>query len=484
MANFGIGFGAAMKGFETGLNIGGKLKTISQDNDIGALRKQGLEEARQARGAAIDGMITDNGVAPTPEANQAAAASPTTAPGVNDTSEVVGTYRRDGSQVTEPSAPSATPIAVADPTGQVVTGSIDAPAPAPSAQQQQTMAAEKGIGTYSVDGQTFTDQKKAYAEASKKAPSTLDMFAKNGMVDKIQEKYVEQGRMDLADGWKKWATNKDGEQAIKQWAGAWSSAQAGDYDAAATQFGKYYTEHVNDDVDYLGHKTITDDKGNVSGFAIQLKNTKTGKETEMQMTPESMLTMGAANNPQTLYANAVARKATADAAKIKLAELSLKGAAASGLQTQRDEAAMNREVVKGEAAISREGAKLEAQINTKIEMLKKAGMSQEDINTKIPTMILGEAYSKGASPEEMSRLAFKTRQETDRKFSTKTREEQQAVVSGDIQVIMNAALVKANPKAGAAALGVPSTKPASKEYVPATGKRPFYDPKTGVTSYH
>lgn len=56
-ANFGIGLGAFAQGLNQGISAGKQLRSIADQNKINRVQKEGMAEAKQARSAAIDGLI-------------------------------------------------------------------------------------------------------------------------------------------------------------------------------------------------------------------------------------------------------------------------------------------------------------------------------------------------------------------------------------------------------------------------------------------
>lgn len=490
----GFFLGGLLDGAAKGIKIGNAIKEANKEYQANDLREKGMEEARQARELEINGAITSNGVAPTAQSNQAASVSADTAPGVNDAPTTT-------TAVQQPVAPSATPIAVASPAGQVTStplpdqGQPQPSAPAATLPQQQSIAAANGIPTYTVGGKAYTDPTQARAAAAKNASSVNDLFVKN-TASKMKDFYIQNGDLETADKWDKWATDSKNKAGMKLWAGAYTDAQSGNWDGAADKFGKYYSGHIDDGVDYVGHKQVVGDDGKLIGFAVTLKDQKTGKQTDMQLTPQAMLKMGMANNPQMLFDSEMKKQATVDATKAKIAEENVKqqgriqlegvkAGTAEKLQGNRDDAAMERIVTKSQMDASNAADKIRTELSTKMDALKQSGMSDEDIKAQVPALIIGQAYKKGASPEEAARMAYQDRMKNDQSFSRKTEEQRQAIIEGDVRIAKTAALIGAKrPQAGSIpAPAAPAASGVTGAATSAAGKIPVYDTKTGRMVY-
>lgn len=201
-------------------------------------------------------------------------------------------------------APAAAEPVASPQQGVVSKGMATPTAPAAAAPVQ------KPNGKFSVNGQSYDTREQALAAAEKAAPTSHELFMKNAS-SKMAAQYVLNGEPEKAKAWTDYADSVSGKRAMKDWAAAFT---APDFDTAATKFGKYYTDHINDGVDYQGHKMLTKEDG-TQVAVVMLKDKATGKTTELEMTREKMLALGASNNPQKLF-EAEQAKETA-AAKMK-----------------------------------------------------------------------------------------------------------------------------------------------------------------------
>lgn len=486
----GFFLGGMLNGAAQGIKIGNAIKGAIKDYQANDLREKGMEEARQARDLEINGAITTNGVAPTAQSNQAAAASPATAPGVNDAPTTT--------EVAQQQPPSATPIAVASPQGQVTTtplpdqGQTQPAAPAATPPQQQTAAAASGLPTYSVGAKVFTDPDQARAAAAKSASSVSDLFVKNSAA-KMRDFYVQNGDLETADKWDKWSEASKNKAGMKLWAGAYTAAQAGDWDTAADNFGKYYTQNVNDGVDYVGHKAVIDENGQTVGFNVTLKNQQTGKESDMQLTPQSMLRMGMANNPQTLFDSEMKKQAAADAAKAQIAQENvkqkgrielegIKNGAAVKLQGVRDDAQMDRLVTKSQLDEADSNVQAERQTAGTIKLLKDNGYTDADVKKMLPAILKVGEFKKTTDPVERANIVASELTKGDPWFSRLADDKKQAKILSIMKASDGAAKELTGsapaPAAAPAASGLTSA-PASS----TAGKIPVYDTKTGKMVY-
>lgn len=358
--NFGAFGGGFSQGFNNGVQMGKTLRDVLKERKLQDLREAGMAEAEAQRASTVQGMIKEGGVTgeaqpasgpvdtstpkvETPQATDAAAvsaASPTANPDAAGAktadaamapvspaavSAASPTANPDASAANTAAAPQGTAPSVstqapaapapvqATPQGVASGGVTAKPAPAPAAEPAAPAAAtpvQKPNGKFSVNGQSYDTREQAMAAAEKAAPSANDYFMKNA-VPKLAAQYVVNGEPEKAKAWTDYADSVNGKRAIKDWAAAYT---APDFDTAATRFGKYYTEHINDGVDYTGHKMLTKEDGSQVAV-VSLKDKATGKSIEMEMTRDKMLAMGAANNPQKLFETEQAKQTAAEKMK-------------------------------------------------------------------------------------------------------------------------------------------------------------------------
>lgn len=372
--NFGAFAGGLSQGFNSGVNMGKTMRDIVKDKKLQDLREKGMAEAEAQRAQSVRDMVKEGGVTgeptsgpidtSTPKVETPEAATPSAVrtgavetqslpalpPGVGAGSEgaageaeAMANMKAPPSVSTQAPAPmdpraaaekAAQPGGTYTPRWEGDTGP-DKPAGAapakvvqPSAAQATPQAvaaagvAQKPNGKFTVNGQSYDTREQAQAAAEKSAPSTMDLFMKN-TVPKLAAQYVINGEPEKAKAWTDYSESANGKRAIKDWAAAYT---APDFDTAASRFGKYYTEHINDGVDYTGHKLLTKQNG-TQVAVVTLKDKASGKTMEMEMTRERMLAMGAANNPQKLFETEQAKQTAAEKLKLEYGMKSLERAA-------------------------------------------------------------------------------------------------------------------------------------------------------------
>lgn len=425
--NFGAFAGGFSQGMERGARIGKELREIIKEKKLQDLREQGMAEAEAQRSSSVQSMIKEGGVSGQPtsgpvdistpkvetppvDAASVSAASPTANPDAASANTASPTYTQPAPSTVSANAPTANP----DPAG-AATAAAAQPTGAPAAQPvvqatPQAMAAtgvaapvQKPNGKFTVNGQSFDTREQALAAAEKSAPSATDLFMKN-TVPKISQSYIEQGDPEKALAWDKYAKSHNGERAMKDWAAAFT---APDLDTAADKFGKYYTDHINDGVDYTGHKMLTKDDG-TQVAVVTLKDKATGKSTEMEITREKMLALGGANNPQKLFEQEVAKQQAADKmkfeAKLKAQERREKNADAMSLEDYKQNRLDSREGMKGKQKID--------------EIALREELSAE----------YADRYKKATSPGERAAIIDSDLTKNDPRYARMSKDEQKQKV--------------------------------------------------------
>ncbi|MGL4297330.1 MAG: hypothetical protein ACRCTG_16600 [Aestuariivirga sp.] len=449
---------------------GKSIRDLIKESKLQDLRAAGMAEAEAQRAQSVRDMVKEGGVTGEPasgpidtstpkvEAPEAATPSavrtgaveaqslPALAPGVGASSEgAAGEAEALANMKAPPSVstpapmdPRAAAAKAAQPGGTYTprwegdTGP-DKPAGAAPAKvvqptPQQGVAAtgvvpvvKKPSGKFTVNGESYDTREQAQAAAERSAPSTMDLFMKN-TVPKLAAQYVINGEPEKAKAWTDYSESEKGKRAIKDWSAAYT---APDFDTAAARFGKYYTEHINDGVDYTGHKLLTKQDG-TQVAVVTLKDKASGKTMEMEMTRERMLAMGAANNPQKLFETEQARQASAEKLKYEAAlkvqeraqkkqdDIELEGVKA---KTQRE-----LKVYEQDRLDQREGLK------TKGEMDKLGLKFELDAEFE-------QKYKKATSPTERRALVFDGLTKSDPRFSRLTKEEQSKRVDDAMSVI-------------------------------------------------
>lgn len=295
----------------------------------------------------------------------------------------------------------------------------------------KTLPAQDGLGDikFQVGDQTFSSREEARKAAGRDVESAMDIFMRNA-VPKIQQAYLAQGNIEKAESWGKWVKTRTGNSAIKQWATGYFAAQRGDWDKAATAFGKYYTDYIDDDMQYVGHETLKDGNGNVTGFSVKLKDRKSGKETTLPLGTEEMLQMGMSHNPQALFDGVWQQQLAADKAR-------LDDAKAERQYEREQHGRIELEGVKAQLKDRVDQRKFDRKVNA----LRQSGYSEEFIQRVLPSLLGVDSsgpYRKGPSPEERVAMLFQERIK-DRRFQKMTEEERRAELRRNLQTIQEAA---------------------------------------------
>lgn len=466
--NFGAFAGGLSQGFHNGVSMAKTIRDVIKEQKLQDLRERGWAEAERQRAQIVSDMIKEQGVpAPTSsgsgnqQAPDGATATAVPAPGPVETRPLppvglkppaVGASA-DGNAGEEearstmpPSVSTQTPSSV-----QPTPAQAKAAQPEPQASPQQSVSGQGVNGNipgqpgFWVNGQRYDTREQARAAADKAAPSAMDFFMKNA-VPQIAQQYMVNGDPTTAKAWTDYAESQSGKRAIKDWAAAYS---APDFDTAATRFGKYYTDHINDGVDYAGHKMLTKDDG-TQVAVVTLKDKTSGKTTEIELTREKMLALGGANNPQKLFEMEQARQREAEKmkmeARLKAQERSEKRQDDLVLKQYEHDRTDRREILKQDRLDARERIKSAAGldeargkaqlgIDTKIDALIGAGYGEDEIKRMMPAIVGAGDHKKTTDPTERRALIASDLVKNDPRFSSKPIEQQNKQIDDLMSVI-------------------------------------------------
>lgn len=461
--SFGAGFA---QGFGDGVRMGKTLRDIIKENKM----QETLKAAREEAAANYDAGQKPNTAAVTEGPAKEGDAYKTEGGGVVSpvkTSEVVTTGLPPIGQAAP--AASAAPAAPAAPAvGASSDGNAgEAEARAAMAKPTPQQAASAGVpgvpaapaepapAKFTADGKTYDTRKAAEAAITpQNDPVARSMYIQKHMATKAQEYFVSIGDMENAEKYGKHAETIAGKQAIKSWADAKSAT---DIDTRAARFGKYYTDHVNDGVDYAGHKILTKEDG-TQVAVVSLKDKKTGKTSEMELTDDKMLQLGDAWNPAAVFKNEQARAAAAAAQKAKVGEEVLKSKLRMGekayeadrldkregikatnakdLEVTRGQQKLSEISLKGQIDAQNVGEKEKAELNAKVEALKAANYTDEEIKPMVPLLLKVGEYKKMTDPAERRAIIGTELMKSDPTFSRGTAEEQKAKIDKAMSAIM------------------------------------------------
>lgn len=470
--NWGGFAGGFAQGLNNGIQMGKTVRDLIREGRVNDLREKGMAEAEAQRAKSVQDMVKDNGAPgasdapkPAPQGQSSAPATtpedtgvvatpvrpqtdvvavdlpPITRPGVGASSEgnqgeaeaaaAAAAKLQPAKPASAPQSPAPAPANAEAPTASITPSQAAAATP-------QAVASEgivkKPSGRYTVNGESFETREQAVAAAEKAAPSATDLFMKNA-VPRISEQYLANGDPEKAKAWADYAESHNGKRAMREWAAAYTSP---DFDTALTRFGKYYTDHINDGVDYTGHELITKSDGTQVGI-VTLKDKATGKEQKMEMTREAILQLGSANNPQKLFEQEVAKQREAEKLKMefKLKQQQRKQEMADkkDLEAHKQGLIAERERSKDINADDRESKKLSAKIDTQVEALRDAGYSDDDIKRMMPALVGAGDHKKTTDPTERRALISSDLLKNDPKFARMTPEEQAKRVDDAMKVI-------------------------------------------------
>lgn len=331
--NYG-GFASGLaNGFTNGVSMGKTIRDVIRESRMQDLRDEGMAEANAARTQQIASSVTDATAAPTsgtaaeastppeapktePAAQAVSASSPTASPDAATAKTAAAGMDMPKEPVKVETEPTTTESVVQKTASQSPVQKTAATGVMPEkATEKAPEVKQKSSGRFSVkglEGQTFETREEAMAAAEKIAPSASDLFIKNA-VPKIAESYLVNGEPEKAKAWQDYADSHNGKRLMKDWAAAFT---APDFDTAVSKFGKFYTDHIDDGVDFTGHKMLTKSDGSKVAV-VTLKNKTTGKETEMELTREKMLGLAGQANPQKLFEMEQARNTAAEKAKVE-----------------------------------------------------------------------------------------------------------------------------------------------------------------------
>jgi len=523
MANFGIGLGSFMQGVSQGMSIGQRYKDASKEYDAQKARDEAMDAARGEQQAAIEAKtaaLMGLGQPGTPQAtetpgvttaavemaNPQGATLPEQAPAGTHTGapqaapgpapgQAAAPARAPAQAPAQPGAPAMIPAKFTPPErpGAAARG-IGAPPAAANPGEQTTIEIPIGMAPSAARAsQAPVTREAAAAEAKKTVPTVLEFFQKSG-VPRVAEMYAQQGDIEKASAWQKWAEDAESQRNVKTWAKAYRAVEMGDWEKAGDHIMDLYKGYA-DGVTPVSKETVKDKDGKVTGFNVQLKSEATG-ETRSQFIPTSdMATLGltALSPPQMFEATwkqkLAGDKAAADARakvgefKLKLAEgVALENAKQGGrvaLANLGNEHKLEQQANQGDITAKNAGKAEQAKIDAKTEAFRKAGFSEDFIKDALPDIIGVGEYKKRTSPEETKRLLM-TERLKDPIFAGKSMDQRRAIIAEDMQLIQEHGGAAASSAKSPASSGIGA---ASSPKAPSGKGRPFLDTKTGAVVY-
>lgn len=483
--NFGAFAGGFSSGLNDGLRTGKTLRDIIKENKMQETLKQAQEEAGaayDAQNAPKPASVTEG---PATEGQPYKAESGAVVTPVRP-AEVVSTGLPPAGQ--EPPASTAVPPSVATQAPAAPGSGASADGNAGEAEARAAMAkptpqqtASAGVpgaqpqpAKYTANGQSFDTRKQAEdATAPRSDPAARSTYIQKHMAQKAQDYFLSIGDMESAEKYGKYAETLAGKQAIKAWADA---KTAPDIDTRADRFGRYYTDHVNDGVDYAGHKILTKEDG-TQVAVVSLKDKATGKTSEMELTDDKMMQLGDAWNPAAVFKSEQAKAAATAATAAKTGEKVLESKLRMREEAYKADRIDDREIKKGQQKLSEislrgqieaqnVGEKAKAELTAKTDALKAAGYTEEEIKPLVPILLKAGEFKKETSPAERRAIIGTELMKSDPSFNRASAEEQKAKIDKAMSAITgDTAPAPGKPAAGAPAAGQPAAAPAAPVYV-------------------
>lgn len=424
--NWGGFAGGFSQGFNNGVNMAKTIQQVIKDRKIEDLQENGMKEAQasvEAERASRIGAIKEIGVPDPSEAPKPAAApmvktEPDAAPATATPAAASATTPAATPSSITPSSAAApvTPGATVQPAPQATPQADASKTPQASVTQPTPQATVSAVGVpgakprFSYGGKEYDTREQAVAAAEKDLPNAMDRFIKTSG-PKIAQQYIANGQPDKAEAYIKWVEDSKSKRAIKDWASAFV---APDFDTAVTRFGKFYTDHIDDGVDYVSHKMLTKENG-TQVAVVTLKDKNTNKPIEMELTREKMLMLGAANNPQRLFEMEQAKQTEAEKARYQHA---LKA------EERRQTRADNFELKQYEA--DRQDRREDKRARNRIDEI--AFVHEMDA-------VFGSQYKKTTDPKERAALIQSDLMKNDLKFPRMTPEEQRTAIEARMKVL-------------------------------------------------
>ena len=423
--NWGGFAGGFSQGFNNGVNMANTIQQVINDRKISDLQENGMKEAQasvEAERASRIGAIKEIGVPDPSEAPKPAAApmvktEPDAAPtAATPVAASATTPAATPSSITPSSAAPVTPGATVQPTTQATPQADASKTPQASIAQPMPQATVSAVGVpgakprFSYGGKEYDTREQAVAAAEKDLPNAIDSFIKTSG-PKIAQQYIANGQPDKAESYIKWVEDSKSKRAIKDWASAFV---APDFDTAVTRFGKFYTDHIDDGVDYVSHKMLTKENG-TQVAVVTLKDKNTNKPIEMELTREKMLMLGAANNPQRLFEMEQAKQVEAEKARYQHA---LKA------EERRQTRADNFELKRYEA--DRQDRREDQKARNRIDEIAFGHEMDE---------VFGSKYKKTTDPKERAALIQSDMMKNDPKFPRMTPEAQRTAIEARMKIL-------------------------------------------------
>ena len=476
--NFGAFAGGLSEGVASGIKMGKSIRDVIREREKEDMLKQAREEAGKAydaQNAAAGGLPAASNATPATPATQAPAQAPAAVaedapaqsypvPAPPPAAAAPLASPESAAASLPPSVATQTPAPTVQPTPQQIEAAVkkpDAPAeptPAPSATPQAAAAAGVPAPVAATPA--------VPAQPVKPDPQSRSDFIQKEMGRRAYDYFVGIGDLDTAEKWRA-ASESAGQRAVmRDWAKAYT---APDFDSMLDRFGKFYTDHVNDGVDYKTHEIVNRDGQQIG--VITLKDKATGKEQKLELTQDKVMQMAEANNPAALFASESKKQALMAASKQKLQEKAAETKLKAAETVYKEDRADAREKIKQDGQAARDertgqrkiseitlksqldaanlGAKAKAEARAKIDMLKESGRTDEEVNALMPSILGVGDHKKTTDPAERRALILSDLTKNDPTFSRLSEEAKAKKVDESMRVVYGGEAAKTSSKADA-----------------------------------
>lgn len=443
--NWGGFAGGFSQGLNSGLSMGQKINDLIRLDKVEKVRTQALAEADAKRESEINSTIQDNSGG-NPAATMGVTGHPAATNQAPSTTPKMLPVAEDAMTADQPSA--AKPIAPQDEDRPITRRRVLAEQPSitpntkPATATAAPVAAQAGL-PFVVGGKGYATRQEARAAAEKAVPDKMHFFAKTA-IPRIQEKMIELGDIDAADKLGKWAEDRENQEYARNWMKLDLATRSGDFKNAAKQFVSLYKK-FDDGVELVGDpEEIKSEGGDITGFKVNLKNTE-GKEYSMVVTPQDILTRGAAMlSPIEKFKLDYAKQQSADEAVAKgKAEMAkeerallvdnYKAERNNRYQSQRDVRqqgdAIERMTLQQQLEEAGASQRVQREVGAKVDLLRSAGRSEQFINEVLPELLGVGSYKKALSPEDAKLKIRGELMANDRDFQRMTEAQRQTQVN-------------------------------------------------------
>ncbi len=225
--------------------------------------------------------------------------------------------------------------------------------------------------------QTFPNREEAQAGAGKNVKDKASYFAESVGPAMYQE-YVRQGDIEKANAWRTYSDGERGRAAITDWSKGYKKLMSNDWDGGAKQYGQFYSDFIDDGVDYDSHTLLKDDTGNVTGFTLKLKNKASGKFSEVPLKKDELMQLAMMHNPQKMFEDMYTKQKETEKQRLTLAGEVAKEGRAELRDVKKDQRQHTYKVAENQAKNRYESSKDEADYQR--DLIKEQHKSQLKAN--------------------------------------------------------------------------------------------------------